>query len=273
MKFLTPKGIDIPVTRLVIILECRRLEKKQATEEKPVNNGDKKEEGAREVSMTKEVLVNPVFPDKLVIIEGGLLKECKLQLKMLLKNNMEFFAWEPSDLTGVPRRIIEHTLNANASVELMCQKRRLLSLEKNQAVNREVVEWIKAGIVRPFCLRGRNLEEYIDDMVIKSNDEKMLLADIVETFDNLKRIYMKLNPKKRSFGMEEGKFLGYMVTLEGIQANPKKTKALADMHSPRMLKEMQSLSRKLAALNHFLARLADVRGLHTKVLQSPRQCT
>nr|GEW68176.1 reverse transcriptase domain-containing protein [Tanacetum cinerariifolium] len=58
--------------------------------------------------------------------------------------------------------------------------------------------------------QGTNLEAYADDMVIKSKDEKMLLADIAETFDNLKRINMKLNPKKCSFGVEEGKFLGYM---------------------------------------------------------------
>ncbi|GJX67369.1 reverse transcriptase domain-containing protein [Tanacetum coccineum] len=100
----------------------------------------------------------------------------------------------------------------------------------------------------------RNLEAYVDDMVIKSNDEKVLIADIAETFDNLWRINMKLNPKKCSFGVEEGKFLGYMVTSEGIQANPKKTKAIADMQSPRTLKEMQSLSRKLAALKRFLSR-------------------
>ncbi|GKA10455.1 reverse transcriptase domain-containing protein [Tanacetum coccineum] len=67
---------------------------------------------------------------------------------------------------------------------------------------------------------GRNLEAFVDDMVIKSRDEKMLLADIVETFDNLKIINMKLNLKKCSFGLEEGKFLGYMVTSEGIRANP-----------------------------------------------------
>lgn len=51
--------------------------------------------------------------------------------------------------------------------------------------------------------------------------------------------------------------MGYMVTSEGIQANPKKTKALIDMQSPRTLKEMQSLSGKLAALNRFLARSAE----------------
>ncbi|GKE97464.1 reverse transcriptase domain-containing protein [Tanacetum coccineum] len=104
---------------------------------------------------------------------------------------------------------------------------------------------------------GRNLEAYVDDMVIKSNDEKVLIEDIFETFDNLRRINMKLNPKKCSFGVEERKFLGYMVTSEGIRANPKKTKAIADMQSPRTLKEMQSLSGKLATLKRFLSRSAE----------------
>ncbi|GKD52220.1 reverse transcriptase domain-containing protein [Tanacetum coccineum] len=80
---------------------------------------------------------------------------------------------------------------------------------------------------------GRNLEAYVDDMVIKSKSEREMLADIVETFDNLRRINMKLNPKKCSFGVEEGKFLGYMVTSEGIWANPTKTKDIAEMQSPR----------------------------------------
>nr|GEV57564.1 reverse transcriptase domain-containing protein [Tanacetum cinerariifolium] len=68
------------------------------------------------------------------------------------------------------------------------------------------------------------------------------------------RINMKLNPKRCSSRVEEGKFLGYMVTSEGIRANLKKTKAIADMKSPRTLKEMQSLSGKLAALKRFLSR-------------------
>ncbi|GKA02821.1 putative reverse transcriptase domain-containing protein [Tanacetum coccineum] len=101
---------------------------------------------------------------------------------------------------------------------------------------------------------GRNLEAYVDDMMIKSRNEKILLADIAKIFDNLKKINMKLNSKKCSFGVKEGKFLGYMVTSEGIRANPRKTKALADLQSSRTLKEMQSLSGKLAALNRFLAK-------------------
>ncbi|GJX19691.1 reverse transcriptase domain-containing protein [Tanacetum coccineum] len=104
---------------------------------------------------------------------------------------------------------------------------------------------------------GRNLEAYVDDMVIKSKEETSLLADIAETFESLKTINMKLNPKKCSFGVEEGKFLGYMVTSEGIRANPKKTKAISDLQSPKTLKEMQSLSGKLASLNRFLAKSAE----------------
>ncbi|GKA83833.1 reverse transcriptase domain-containing protein [Tanacetum coccineum] len=104
---------------------------------------------------------------------------------------------------------------------------------------------------------GRNLEAYVDDMVIKSKTEHDMIMDIAETFDNLQKINMKLNPMKCSFGLAEGKFLGYMVTSKGIRANPKKTKAIADMQSPKTLKEMQSLSGKLAALNRFLSRSAE----------------
>ncbi|GJX52015.1 reverse transcriptase domain-containing protein [Tanacetum coccineum] len=112
------------------------------------------------------------------------------------------------------------------------------------------------GSMRTLII-GRNLEAYVDDMVIKSKEETSLLADIAETFEGLKTINMKLNPKKCSFGVEEGKFLGYMVTSEGIRANPKKTKAISDLQSPKTLKEMQSLSGKLASLNRFLAKSAE----------------
>ncbi|GJT70694.1 reverse transcriptase domain-containing protein [Tanacetum coccineum] len=91
---------------------------------------------------------------------------------------------------------------------------------------------------------GRNLEAYVDDMVIKSNDEKMPLANIAETFDNLRRINMKLNPKKCSYGVEEGKFLGYMVTSKGIRENHKKIRALADLPSPRIVSVILMIDRK-----------------------------
>ncbi|GKE70116.1 reverse transcriptase domain-containing protein [Tanacetum coccineum] len=68
---------------------------------------------------------------------------------------------------------------------------------------------------------------------------------------------MKLNPKKCSFGVEEGPFLGHLITKQGIKANPSKVKAITDLKPPRTLKEIQSLNGKLAALSRFLSKGAD----------------
>ncbi|GKD80154.1 hypothetical protein Tco_1342775, partial [Tanacetum coccineum] len=67
---------------------------------------------------------------------------------------------------------------------------------------------------------------------------------------------MKLNPKKCSFEMEDGKILGCIVTSEGIRANPEKTKVVMDMPSPSSLKQMHSLSGNLAALNRNMSKAA-----------------
>ncbi|GKF45923.1 reverse transcriptase domain-containing protein [Tanacetum coccineum] len=104
---------------------------------------------------------------------------------------------------------------------------------------------------------GRNLEAYVDDMVIKSKTEPEMIKDVKETLLTLKKVNMKLNLKKCSFGMEEGKFLGYIVSSEGIRADPEKAKAVVNMPSPRNLKQMQRLSGKLAALNRFLSKAAE----------------
>ncbi|GKA78095.1 hypothetical protein Tco_0784632 [Tanacetum coccineum] len=76
-----------------------------------------------------------------------------------------------------------------------------------------------------------------------------MLADIAETFDNLRRINMKLNLKKCLFGVEEGKFLGYMVTSEGIQAITAKTKDIEEMKSPRTWGEILRLQWCLSDAN------------------------
>ncbi|GJZ45167.1 retrovirus-related pol polyprotein from transposon TNT 1-94 [Tanacetum coccineum] len=103
----------------------------------------------------------------------------------------------------------------------------------------------------------RNLEPYVDDMVIKSTSEEYMLQDIQETFDRFRSVYMKLNPKKCSFCVEEGPFLGHFIKNQGIRANPSKVKAVIDLESPRTLKEIQSLNRKLAALSRFLLKGAE----------------
>ncbi|GJR42317.1 reverse transcriptase domain-containing protein [Tanacetum coccineum] len=99
---------------------------------------------------------------------------------------------------------------------------------------------------------GRNLEIYVDDLVIKSHTETELLRDIEETFCMLRKINMKLNPKKCMFKAAEGMFLGYMISPEGIKPSPDKTEAVFQLPSLRTIKEVQSLNGKLASLNRFL---------------------
>ena len=59
---------------------------------------------------------------------------------------------------------------------------------------------------------GRNMEVYVDDMLVKSKKELAHLDDLKETFTTLKQYQMRLNPSKCVFGVASGKFLGFMVS-------------------------------------------------------------
>ena len=104
---------------------------------------------------------------------------------------------------------------------------------------------------------GRNVEVYVDDMLVKSQDEGRHLDDLQETFDTLRQYHMKLNPSKCAFGVSSGKFLGFMVSYRGIEANPDKIQAILDMKPPQNTKEIQSLTGRVAALNRFVSKATD----------------
>ncbi|GJR56222.1 hypothetical protein Tco_1406743 [Tanacetum coccineum] len=102
----------------------------------------------------------------------------------------------------------------------------------------------------------------------KSASEEDMLMDFQETFDRIRSINMKLNPKKCSFDVKEGPFLGHLITKQGIKANPSKVKAITDLKPLRTLKEIQSLNGKLAALSQFFSKGADKSLLFFKALKS-----
>jgi hypothetical protein len=106
-------------------------------------------------------------------------------------------------------------------------------------------------------LIGWNVEAYIDDIVVKSEKHGGLLDDLKETFDNLHKFKMILNPKKCVFGVLSGKLLGYMVSSRGIDANPKKVEAIKKLQSPRIRKEIQKLADLMAALSWFISKLGE----------------
>nr|GEV81510.1 reverse transcriptase domain-containing protein [Tanacetum cinerariifolium] len=104
---------------------------------------------------------------------------------------------------------------------------------------------------------GRNLEVYVDDLVIKSRTEDEIVRDIEETFKTLTKINMKLNPKKCTFGVEKGTFLGYKVSTRGPKVFLNEVDVVLCLPSPKRLKDVHNLNGKLASLNRFLAKLAE----------------
>nr|KYP76975.1 Retrovirus-related Pol polyprotein from transposon 17.6 [Cajanus cajan] len=114
---------------------------------------------------------------------------------------------------------------------------------------------------------GRNIEIYVDDMVVKSGSLTDHMADLAEIFGELRKHNMRLNPEKCTFGVRGGKFLGFMLSVRGIEANRDKCQAVLEMRSPSNLKELQRLSGRLVALSRFLPRLGDKISPMTKLLR------
>jgi hypothetical protein len=104
---------------------------------------------------------------------------------------------------------------------------------------------------------GRNIQVYIDDVVITTRKEESLISDLAETFDNLNRYKLKLNPTKCSFGVSVGQLLGFLVSAKGIEANPEKIQAILTMGKPTKLHDVQKLAGRVVALSRFVARLGE----------------
>ena len=103
-------------------------------------------------------------------------------------------------------------------------------------------------------LLGKTVEVYIDDMVVKSTDH---VGDLRKVFEILRKHNLKLNAMKCTFGIGSGKFLGFLVTQRGIEANPDQIAAIQELQPPRNVREVQRLTGMAAALNRFISKSAD----------------
>ncbi|XP_065033909.1 uncharacterized protein LOC135666271 [Musa acuminata AAA Group] len=117
---------------------------------------------------------------------------------------------------------------------------------------------------------GRNMEVYVDDMIVKSRTAEAHPSDLAETFDTLRRFGLRLNPTKCAFGVTSGKFLGFIVHERGIDANPEKIQALIDMRPPRTIRDLQRLNGRLVALSRFLSRSGDRCHSFFRALKDPK---
>ena len=107
------------------------------------------------------------------------------------------------------------------------------------------------------CQMGRNVEAYMDNIVVKTRSQDTLIEDLRETFDSLRKVHLKLNPEKCTFGVPSGKLLGFLVSHRGIEANPDKIKAIEEMQPPRKVKDVQRLNGCITALGCFISRLGE----------------
>ena len=73
----------------------------------------------------------------------------------------------------------------------------------------------------------------MDDIVVKTKDKATLIQDLEETFANVHKINLKLNPEKCVFGVPSGKLLEFFVSQRGIEADPDKIKEIEQIEAPR----------------------------------------
>ncbi|KAK4383986.1 hypothetical protein Sango_3101600 [Sesamum angolense] len=113
---------------------------------------------------------------------------------------------------------------------------------------------------------GRNMEVYIDDMLVKNRQMDQHLVDLAEAFGTLRKFHMKLRPAKCAFGVRSGKFLGYMVIEKIIEVNLEQIRAIQEMKHPTNLNEIQRLAERIVALSRFISRSVERSLLFFKAL-------
>lgn len=102
---------------------------------------------------------------------------------------------------------------------------------------------------------GKNVEVYVDGMLVKSKQVTHHVEDLEETFQTLRQY--RMNPTRCAFGVSARKFLGFMVSQRGIEVNPEKIQAILDMQPPANTKQLQQLTGCVATLNRFVSRATD----------------
>jgi hypothetical protein len=85
---------------------------------------------------------------------------------------------------------------------------------------------------------NKNVEAYMDDVVVKIRNSDTLITDLEETFASLREYQWKLNPDKCVFGVPSGKLLGFIISHRGIEANPEKISAITKMKAPTSIKDV-----------------------------------
>jgi hypothetical protein len=189
----------------------------------------------------------------------------------------------PKDSFGLPR--IDQVIDSTAGWDLLC------FLDCNSGYHQIAIkeeDQEKTAFITPFdayyyttmsfglenagatyqraiqaCFKkqlNKNVEAYVDDVVVKTRNSDTLIVDLEETFASLREHQCKINHNKCVFDVPLGKLLGFIISHRDIEANPEKISAITNMKAPTCIKDVQKLTGCMAALNRFISKLKE-RGL------------
>ncbi|GAA0162579.1 hypothetical protein LIER_18641 [Lithospermum erythrorhizon] len=102
----------------------------------------------------------------------------------------------------------------------------------------------------------KNVEYYVDDLVVKSHKKANHPQDLRMVFERLRQYQLQMNPLKCAFGVASGKFLGFVVRRHGIEIKQAKIDAITALPEPRNIHELKSLQENLAYLRRYISNLA-----------------
>ncbi|KAL6348453.1 hypothetical protein AAG906_007385 [Vitis piasezkii] len=214
----------------------------------------------------------------------------------LLRSYLDVFAWSYEDMPGLDPSIVQHHLpilpharpvniTGHSMLSFMdgfSGYNQILMAPEDMEKTTFIIEWgTYCYKVMPFGLKNagatyqkvvttlfhdmmhRDVEVYVDDMIVKSQGRADHLGALERFFERIQKFRLRLNPKKCTFGVTSGKLLGHMVSEQGIEVDPNKIKAILDMLVPRTEKEIRGrplllyLSISDIALGFLLAQIDD----------------
>ncbi|XP_070045566.1 uncharacterized protein [Nicotiana tomentosiformis] len=183
-----------------------------------------------------------------------------------LKEYEDIFAWSYDDMIGLSISIVAHKLPTNPMCPPVQQKLRKFKPDMSLKIKEEVTKKIKAKVLRvveyltllanivPFPKKdGKEIEMYMDDVIIKSRRSIDHIADFRKFFDRLRRYNLKLNPAKCAFGVPAEKLLGFIASRREIELDPSKIKATQDLTPLKNKKDVMSFLGCLNYISCFIA--------------------
>ncbi|KAL0385983.1 UNVERIFIED_CONTAM: hypothetical protein Sradi_2992600 [Sesamum radiatum] len=148
-----------------------------------------------------------------------------------------------------PLLVAKLMIDATTGHETLCFMDDSSGYNQIRMASAECWRHISKGYVEIFNdMLYKNVECYVDDLVVKSKKREDHLYDLRKIFEYLRRYQLKINPSKCAFRVTFGKFLGFIVRQWGIEIEQEKIDAILKMPEPQNIHELQSLQGKLAYL-------------------------